>query len=300
MTTRRLLSLLFATFSLTFASFATNASAVQVGSQCAAATGSTNATWVEETTSAYVIPINGVITKWGFTYPGPVPPFPVRLMTVSGAAPNFTVTGVSSGQLLASGAPTFTTSMKATAGERIGMTDTPIGCASLGSSIASFTGSVAPGQSYTSDGSISNTAPSVWAQVEADADGDGFGDETQDLCSISAQIQAACPTPVLGVSRFVYAKGFLAYVTTDFATTVTVTGSVKLPGKRKATAFKSKAFKTSPGVLTKVTLKLPRPVTSALKSLSKRKKLNVAFTTTADGVVKDTAKKFNVSFPGKK
>lgn len=35
----------------------------------------------------------------------------------------------------------------------------------------------------------------VEATLEADADKDGFGDETQDLCSTSAATQGACPVP---------------------------------------------------------------------------------------------------------
>jgi hypothetical protein len=41
----------------------------------------------------------------------------------------------------------------------------------------------------------------VSAVVESDADGDGYGDVTQDLCPQSATTQAACPAPDTTVTK---------------------------------------------------------------------------------------------------
>lgn len=38
--------------------------------------------------------------------------------------------------------------------------------------------------------------PTVQATIEPDADGDGYGDETQDACSTDASTQGSCPSPV--------------------------------------------------------------------------------------------------------
>lgn len=50
-------------------------------------------------------------------------------------------------------------------------------------------------------------APAVLATVEPDVDGDGYGDETQDSCPISAARQSPCPAPIVrllksGTQRF--------------------------------------------------------------------------------------------------
>lgn len=50
-----------------------------------------------------------------------------------------------------------------------------------------------PGSSFTTAAAVGNTLLNVSATVEADSDGDGFGDETQDLCPAQAALQAACP-----------------------------------------------------------------------------------------------------------
>ena len=55
-------------------------------------------------------------------------------------------------------------------------------------------GEVLPG----ADGVFTDRASFIYdvsARLEPDADGDGFGDETQDLCSTDARRQTTCPTP---------------------------------------------------------------------------------------------------------
>jgi hypothetical protein len=53
-----------------------------------------------------------------------------------------------------------------------------------------------PGASFTVSGTPeANTRLNAAAAVEPDADGDTFGDETQDLCPTNAAVQVACPVP---------------------------------------------------------------------------------------------------------
>jgi hypothetical protein len=55
------------------------------------------------------------------------------------------------------------------------------------------TGDGEPGAVFTHDGSnYGNNRANVSATIEPDADGDGFGDETQDKCPSSANTQGAC------------------------------------------------------------------------------------------------------------
>ncbi|MGK2878227.1 MAG: hypothetical protein ACSLFF_06590 [Solirubrobacterales bacterium] len=58
------------------------------------------------------------------------------------------------------------------------------------------------------------------ADIEPDADGDTFGDETQDLCTSRADVQVACPPPL--VSKPKLSKGNFSF-TSDIAGKATTT-----------------------------------------------------------------------------
>jgi hypothetical protein len=53
-------------------------------------------------------------------------------------------------------------------------------------------GDIAPGQTGTATIAWPDRRPSVAATVESDADGDGFGDDTQDKCPVDRTTQAVC------------------------------------------------------------------------------------------------------------
>lgn len=149
----------------------------------------------------------------------------------------------------------------------------------------------------------SDLTPSVWASIEPDVDGDGFGDETQDFCPQGAAFQTTCPIPGLSVSRLPSSTGFKAIATTSIDTTVVLNGSFKLPaakGKKARTIkFKSKKFKTKPGKITSISLKWPRSLNNALNALSSSKKLLVKVSVTADGLTKDRIKTFKIRLNGR-
>jgi hypothetical protein len=58
-----------------------------------------------------------------------------------------------------------------------------------------FEGDPAVGTSATPTGSFNGYELNVSAQLEADADNDGYGDETQDQCPSDPATQGACPAP---------------------------------------------------------------------------------------------------------
>jgi hypothetical protein len=66
-------------------------------------------------------------------------------------------------------------------------------------------GDPAPGSTPTSSSDFSAFELDLSAQLETDADGDGFGDETQDQCPTNASAQGTCPaapvTPVTTVKK---------------------------------------------------------------------------------------------------
>jgi hypothetical protein len=99
------------------------------------------------------------------------------------------------------GTETFTTRVPIAAGDLIGIeaVGEPFG--------AVFALAVVPGGGYSISEPALTSTPSpatfsdsnhevlLQARLEPDADGDGFGDETQDGCSTSAQSQTVCPPP---------------------------------------------------------------------------------------------------------
>lgn len=71
----------------------------------------------------------------------------------------------------------------------------------------------------------------VAATIEPDADGDGFGDETQDGCPSQATSQGACDTTKPGVTGFGVANGKITYTLSE-AATVKFQLAKKLPGRK--------------------------------------------------------------------
>ncbi len=71
----------------------------------------------------------------------------------------------------------------------------------------------------------------VAATIEPDADGDGFGDETQDQCPTQKTTQGACDTSAPGVTGLKVAGGNLFYTLSE-AATVQLKLEKKVPGRR--------------------------------------------------------------------
>ena len=65
---------------------------------------------------------------------------------------------------------------------------------STGATVRYFNGDTQPGQSNTYTPFASGSIYPVSARLEADADNDGFGDESQDQCPTDARTQGACPS----------------------------------------------------------------------------------------------------------
>jgi hypothetical protein len=127
------------------------------------------------------------------------------------------------------------------------------------------------------------------ATIEPDADGDGYGDETQDKCPQSAAVQTACPVVILDAFVLPKKSSVAVIVNTDVAAPVTVSASVKLPNEKKASASATAELKkvthdVTPGKLRYFSLKYPAALKAALAELPAGKKLKLKITAAATNV----------------
>jgi hypothetical protein len=127
----------------------------------------------------------GIVTKWFTRAPdsGPVPQ--MKLVMLRGADPNYTVAGESGPETIASGSNAFVTRIPVQAGDRIGVnggscwfTDT-----ALNPSVHYCTACAGgTGNQVILDQTNLDSEVNARVYVEQDADGDGWGDESQDNC----------------------------------------------------------------------------------------------------------------------
>ena len=157
-----------------------------------------------------------------------------------------------------------------------------------------------------------NFEPLLSANVEADADGDGFGDETEDACPSNAATQGTCPvikqTPFvpfvstaatkkvgLGSKSAMFKAGKAAIKLTN-GNAVGVKGKLKL-GKK---VVGSKAYALAASAAGTFKVKLGK---AARKRIGKRGKVKLALSLTAKGATGatfKTAAKLTVKKPPKK
>jgi hypothetical protein len=146
--------------------------------------------------NAYTVPSDGVITSWSFQASAAPPTLRFKLARPAGGN-NFTIIGESDVTTpTASTVSAFPIRISAHAGDVIGFRIAAIGhCGMNGTTntLAGVTGDPPVGSTtayVTGPGQLD-----VAATLEADADADGFGDETQDACPADTAVQAL-PCPV--------------------------------------------------------------------------------------------------------
>jgi hypothetical protein len=261
------------------------------------------------------VPAAGVITNWGLNVgsalaPGASSQVTFKVLRPGPAAETVQVVGESTG-IATTGANTFGTRIAVQAGDRIGTVSTggsllvceePSPGASLGLIVGNpITGSTATYLNHPEElGRIA-----IFATVEPDADGDGYGDETQDQCPTDASTQGPCPAKAAPTSpppappdtlsaSAAAKKTFLTVSLTSTAqTSVTVTGTVKV-GKGTV-KLKGNTQTVAPGTLAKFTVLFPGQMKAALKKLPTNKKLTVNLSASAPGA---TTKTLTVKVPG--
>ena len=277
----------------------------RMGNDCAAVAGlpSFSMTQLNAPGSALpqTAPTSGVVTGWGFN--ANVPglgelPYTMKLKVLrSTSDPNtFTVVGESTREPARNGSNSFGTRISIQAGDRLGTgggDGLAVGlyCEPLdpSDSLGVSEGDAAVGSNQTFS-AIGAARLALWAAVEADADNDGFGDETQDLCPQSAAFQTACPPVALSTSTQVKKGSVTIIVTSSTAAPVTVKGVAKL-GKGRKAKMNGGTQNLLPGTLNKYRLFFTKGLKNKLKELPPSKKLTLKVTVSGTSVAGAMTKK---------
>jgi hypothetical protein len=243
-----------------------------------------------------IIPAKGVITRWTFNVGLALPPgFTTSLKILrggTGVPKQFLSVSETGFVPINAGTNTFSARIPVQAGDFIGTFGSQMGspvtliCATGNPTdkAAVIEGGAPVGAVVTSPGEPEGLQIPLVVFVEPDADNDGYGDETQDLCPISAAIQAvACPPVVLSTATQVK-KGSVTVIVTSSATApVTVKGVAKL-GKRKKITINGGTQSLLPNTLNKFQLFFPKGLRSKLKELSPKRSLTLEVTVSGTSV----------------
>ncbi len=142
--------------------------------------------------TSYAVGAPGVITTWKFqATPVSVPQIKFKVFRPAGVG-SFTV--IHSTDVVAPTPGTinsYPVRLPVQAGDRLGLTVVTVGKCGLNGAVA-FVAGDAPAGSTLAYGSMATGNLDVAAVVEPDADGDGYGDETQDLCPTQTVSHGAC------------------------------------------------------------------------------------------------------------
>jgi uncharacterized repeat protein (TIGR01451 family) len=226
-------------------------SAASTGQACAS---NPPITWVQEPSAApsYAAPSDGVITTWSYQSNTTAGDVKLKVFRPTATPGTFLTLGDSRQTVPASTLNSFAARISVKAGDVLGLTVLSAGmaCVAPGASsgdIAWNDGSImgpggdpSPGTVHTFGiGPFSSFRTDIAASLEPDADGDGFGDETQDRCPGTPGSVQGCPNADLSVTKFgipgkVNAGENVSYTLTaknngpDAAPGVTITDSVSL------------------------------------------------------------------------
>lgn len=281
--------------------------AIEIGSDCQATNGAPGYTFVQlSRVSGGSLPIAapsaGVVTKWKVNSAVPTAVGQkLQILRPTGNPNEFRTVAESTPGTVSVGLNIFDTRIPIQAGDRPAAADAPGGTVPAPLYCAGVAGDVMGALTPPSTVGSTNTYPpaenlvaAISAVVEPDADGDGFGDETQDKCPQSAALQVDCPPIVLtttGIAR----KGLAQIlVSANSAASVSVSGTVnvpKKPKKGKGRAGKSALVRinggtqgVTPGVIAKFTLILPQRVKAALQALPRKRFLFLTATASTTDV----------------
>jgi Ca2+-binding RTX toxin-like protein len=155
---------------------------------------------------SYTVPAGGgVITSWSYEAPATADQIKFKVIRPAGGS-QFTVIGDTPTQTMTPNTVnTFPVRVPVQGGDTIAINTVTAnaGCANIttaapGDRVDGCTGcDPAQGTTYTTAALAAGARINAAATVEPDADGDGFGDETQDQCATDPSAQGACPVPTI-------------------------------------------------------------------------------------------------------
>lgn len=293
----------------------TAAAAVEFGDTCAAEDAAPGPyTLVTNSSPATDLPlsapVSGVITKVKIKNQIPFPfsvPTYVKVMRPTGSN-NYTVINQQTIQAV-NGQAVADARMPVQAGDKLGLHGPPftyegtplegfsLYCDEAPGVLGAASGDVSVGSSATFMDVTEARVP-LAAVIEPDADNDGYGDETQDGCPLSAAAQTACPLIALDTSAKVGRKAVTVLITASSEGPASVKGVVRL-GKGKKATLKAKAKTVFPGKLVSFRLKFSAKLIKRLKELEPSQKLTLKITASATNVAGQVSKdQFKVKLKG--
>jgi len=287
----------------TFVGVSSASAATLFGSGCAAnqtlEEEAAGAVWVSTAHPSAALPVSaptsGVITEWTINSDlkvlseGEFPRmYQQRLLVVRSEGETFKVVAeASGGSLNLTGTSTYLTRLPVQQGDLLGIAGNPftIFC-NTGDEADTFVytvGGTPVGSSFKPIASAKGLQVPITARVEPDADGDGYGDETQDQCPQSAAYQSPCPVVTVSSLSLAHPKAVTVYVSSSLSAPVAVSGTVKI-GKGKTTTLKAPVQTVAPGALGRFNLAFTQPVLRTLRSLTTKKLLTVTISASATNV----------------
>lgn len=279
----------------------------RIGSTCGADSDASNYVVADSATGTALS--GGVVTKWGLNSLSGATYYSANLLVLSpnGTPNGYSVASVTAALPVKLGANAIASRIPIKPGQVIGIWGeaAALTCSGGSTTARAFAAPTLPAAGATLPPALAiSNVPALFADIESDVDGDGFGDESQDLCPQSAQLQIACPTPVLTARTISTRKAFKARVSADVAATIAASATLKLPAKKKKKAkiltLKSKRINAIGGVKTELTIKYPKTLKTALAALSKKKSLKLKVSITAAGLLSNDVEKITVKLRGTK
>jgi hypothetical protein len=295
--------------------------ATEVGSDCQATNGVENYTFVQLKRVSFAglpiaAPSAGVVTKWKVNSAVPTAVGQkLQILRPTGNPNEFQTVAESTPGTVSSGLNSFDTRLPIRAGDRPaaagapgGSVPAPLYCstANPGDEMGALTPASTLGSTKTYPPAPGLVA-AISAVVEPDADGDGFGDETQDKCPRSAAVQTtACPIITLGGLSKLRKGSTQILVSASSQASVTVFGTVKVPkkgkkGKTRQIVLQGGTQGVAPGSVVPFSLAYPSTLANALAALPKSKSLRLAVTiTTTDLAGQPSTTSLTVKLKGQK
>lgn len=287
--------------------FAPSASAaVEFGNSCVGTTTAPGAYTLvtlqsDDATLPIAAPSAGVVTKMTFTYKDDLPfAIPGLALVLRPTGEDSAFKAIGAQQFRMNGKVTaFDTRIPVAPGDRLGLTGEPFNymgseglelafyCQRPGTILGAIPTRLGVGEAAAFPAAAEAAVPLV-ARLEPDADGDGYGDETQDKCPQGAATQDVCPLVVLDALTQLNRSSVTVVIAVSVPAPVTVTARVGL-GKGKSVRFSAPMATVKPGSFGRFKLNFPKSLRKRLKELPPSRKLTMKITATATNIAGATS-----------